>query len=123
MNSISPKKAMEKLETILNAFEHIAPNDTFGGQTSAQFAADVQASRDVRAEIDDMESKLADLKVKRDNIDAGNLKKAELIVNGVVGDPNYGPDSSLYEEMGYIRKSNRKSGLTRKNTKNNNGKE
>ena len=120
MNSISPKKALEKLETILNAFEHIAPNETFGGQTAPQFAADVQESRDVRAEIDDMENQLAALKVKRDNIDLRNLKKAELVVNGVIGDPNYGPDSALYEEMGYIRKSNRQSGLTRKKKTENN---
>jgi hypothetical protein len=32
----------------------------------------------------------------------------------VTGDPAFGPDSSLYEAMGYVRKSERKSGLTRK---------
>jgi hypothetical protein len=31
-----------------------------------------------------------------------------------VGDPNYGDDSNLYEAMGYIRKSERASGLTKK---------
>jgi hypothetical protein len=32
----------------------------------------------------------------------------------VLGDPAYGPDSALYEALGYVRKSERKSGLTRK---------
>jgi hypothetical protein len=38
------------------------------------------------------------------------LNTVQLVVNGVVSDPNYGPDSDLYESMGYVRKS----GLTRK---------
>jgi hypothetical protein len=41
----------------------------------------------------------------------------QLVVNGVVGDPTFGPDSALYEAMGYVRKSERKSGLTRKGKK------
>ena len=37
-----------------------------------------------------------------------------LVVNGVVGDPAYGDDSPLYGAMGFVRKSERKSGLTKK---------
>lgn len=114
MNSISPKKTMEKLETILNAFEQLAPNETFGGMTVAQFLAQVNEARNIRAEIADLEDQLANLKVRRDTIDAKSLEKAQLLVNGVIGNPDFGPDSALYEGMGYIRKSNRKSGLTRK---------
>jgi transcriptional regulator with XRE-family HTH domain len=36
------------------------------------------------------------------------------VIKGVVGDPNYGDDSNLYEAMGYVRKSERASGLTKK---------
>ena len=36
------------------------------------------------------------------------------VVNGVKGDPNFGDDSDLYDSMGYVRKSDRQSGLTRK---------
>ena len=40
--------------------------------------------------------------------------QAQLVVAGVLADPTEGPDSSLYEAMGYTRKSERRSGLTRK---------
>ena len=50
----------------------------------------------------------------REDADQVSLAKAAMIVAGVVGDPSFGPDSSLYEAMGYTRKSERKSGLTRK---------
>jgi hypothetical protein len=33
---------------------------------------------------------------------------------GVAGDPAYGNDSPLYGAMGFVRKSEKKSGLTRK---------
>ncbi len=36
------------------------------------------------------------------------------VVNGVKGDPAFGEDCDLYEAMGYVRKSERKSGLSRK---------
>jgi len=35
------------------------------------------------------------------------------LVNGVRADPDFGPDSALYEALGYTRESERKSGLTR----------
>jgi hypothetical protein len=41
-------------------------------------------------------------------------RKNQLVVSGVLADPSEGPDSSVYEAMGYTRKSERRSGLTRK---------
>jgi hypothetical protein len=45
------------------------------------------------------------------------LKIALSGVNGVLADPEEGPDSPLYEAFGYTRASERKSGLTRKGIK------
>ena len=36
------------------------------------------------------------------------------VIKAVVADENYGDDSALYESMGYVRKSVRASGLSRK---------
>ena len=35
------------------------------------------------------------------------------MVNAVKGDPDEGEDGELYEAMGYVRKSERRSGLSR----------
>ncbi|HMJ90310.1 MAG TPA: hypothetical protein VK530_10860 [Candidatus Acidoferrum sp.] len=35
------------------------------------------------------------------------------VVNSIKGDPNHGENSPLYASFGYIRKDDRKSGLTR----------
>ncbi len=36
-----------------------------------------------------------------------------MVVNSVKGTPGFGPDSPLYRALGYIRKSERRSGLSR----------
>lgn len=114
MARITPKKALEDLERVEDALTELAPNEKFGDILLADYKAQVQESRDVRQELVDLEVKTTNTTNKRDTTDTKGLKMRELIVNGVIGNPAYGPDSSLYEAMGFIRKSERKSGLTRK---------
>jgi hypothetical protein len=114
MKNTNPKKTLEKLETVLNAFKELAPDKTFGGVTLSNYLSQVNASRDSRSDIEDIDDQKIQAITKRDNTDETSINMANLIINGVVGDPAFGPDSALYEAMGYVRKSNRKSGLTRK---------
>lgn len=114
MARITPKKAMENLEMIEDALSELAPGVKFGGIALADYKEQVQRSRDVRQELVDLEVKTSNTAIKRDNTDGDGLKMRELIVNGVIGNPDFGPDSALYEAMGFVRKSDRKSGLTRK---------
>ena len=110
----SPKSNEEQLTTILNAWKNLAADKTFGGMTDAQFEAFIQPSMTVRAQLVENDNERTHLLNTREANDEVSLGKAELVVNGVIGDPNYGRDSSLYEAMGYTRKSERQSGLTRK---------
>ncbi len=109
-----PKGIQEKIEKMVNAWETLAPNKTFGGMTLAQFQAAVQPSQAARQRINDLEAQRTQAQAERDRADEESLAKVQLVVNGVIGDPTEGPDSALYEAMGYRRKSERKSGLTRK---------
>lgn len=59
----------------------------------------------------------AQLKMKRDaryNLYIALNAKRTKVAQGVVGSPDYGDDSPLYGAMGFVRKSVRASGLTRK---------
>jgi hypothetical protein len=49
----------------------------------------------------------------REDADKASMAKAAAIVAGVLADPAFGPNSSLYEAMGYTRKDEPKSGLHR----------
>lgn len=109
-----PEQNLNKSELTLNAVTELAPDVSFGGLKAADFAVKIQAMRDVRQEVADLEAQLSAARDRRDQIDAEGLEAEQLVVNGIVGDPNYGPDSPLYGATGRKRKSERASGLTRK---------
>jgi hypothetical protein len=109
-----PKITLEKLNNIIKGWETLAPDKSFGGMTLAQFKAAVKPSFDARDELTALENQVQSKQIARDNADAESLRLLQLVVNGVVGDPEEGPDSDLYDSFGYTRKSERKTGLTRK---------
>ncbi len=109
-----PKDTLEKLQEVLNAWSTLADNKKFAGMTVDDFRALVTAAIDDRAAVEKAEAELTAAIAKRDTGDDARLAKVELVVNAVRGDPTEGPDSPLLTEMGYTRKSTRKSGLTRK---------
>jgi hypothetical protein len=51
----------------------------------------------------------------RDDTDKTTIKMRNKFVNGVKGDKDYTKDSAFWEKMGFVRKSERKSGLTQDN--------
>jgi hypothetical protein len=109
-----PKITLEKLNNVIKGWETLAPDKSFGGMTLAQFKAAVKPSFDTRDELATLESQVQSKQVERDTVDVASLRFVQLVVNGVVGDPEEGPDGDLYGSFGYTRKSERKTGLTRK---------
>ncbi len=112
--SLSPKETGEKLASVLQAWKDLRPTKTFAGMTLAQFTAKVQPSLDARAQIDTLENQLTAAMDERDTADVETIKQVLLVVNAVKGDPTEGEDGELYDAMGYVRKSERASGLTQK---------
>ena len=109
----NPKSNEQKMNTMLNAWETLASAKSFGGMTLDQFKAIATPAQTARQRIADLEGQMTQAINDRDAGDTAFLVKAQLVVNGVLADPSEGPDSSLYEAMGYTRKSERRSGLTR----------
>ena len=114
MSKINPSKMMTKLTKILDAWKNIAPAESFGGMTLAQFQTEVEKSAAVREELSDLENQVTNKMQERDTTDTANWEKAQFVVNSVAGNPNFGKNSGLYEAMGYVPTDQKKSGLTRK---------
>lgn len=110
----SPKNNEDKMLKVLTAWKTLAPDKTFGGMTAAQFETQVNKSLAPRTRLEELDDEVKQQQASRESEDATTMSKINLIVNGVLADPTEGDDSALYEAMGYIRKSDRKSGLTRK---------
>jgi hypothetical protein len=112
--SANPGKVEQDTNAILKAWGQLAPTATFGGMTLQQYTAKVQPSLDARKQLDDLATATLSWTDKRDDADTDTLDANAAAIKGIVGDVNYGDDSDLYEACGYIRKSEKKSGLTRK---------
>lgn len=107
------KVTEQAIKDIATAWVNEAAEVSFGGMTLAQYKTKVKPSADARAEVDRMEKLLATAINRREDADKASNTTNQLVVNGVKGDPAYGEDCDLYEAMGYVRKSERKSGLSR----------
>jgi hypothetical protein len=97
-----------------SAWATLRPQKTFAGMTLAQLQEKVAPSLAARAIIARLENELIAAQNQRDDADAASLEAIQFVVNAVKGDPEEGEDGELYEAMGYVRKSERKSGLSRK---------
>ncbi len=114
MPTQSPKKVAAKLQKLIDGWTTIRPAKSFGGMTLEQFKAKVQPSLDTRSQLVTLSSQATDNRTQRHASDDASLQLVQLVVNAVKGDPEEGEDGSLYAAMGYVPKSQRRSGLTRK---------
>lgn len=109
----SPTVTEARLKEISKAWKEIAPNEKFAGMTYAEFLLKIKPSTDLRDKIGGLETQISEAINQRDDADVQSLDVCAMVVNSVKGTPGYGADSPLYEAMGYVRKSERKSGLSR----------
>ena len=110
----SPKINEDKMMKALNALKTLAPGKKFGNKGSDEFEIQVNKSLAPRQRLGELDDEKLEQQTLRDAEDIKTLKMLESLVAGVVADDEFGSDSALYEAMGYVRKSDRKSGLTRK---------
>lgn len=111
---ISPEAFKKKLDAVVKAWTEEASEASFASMTLARFKEAVQQSYDARAKVDRGERMAEEGANERADADVVSNDKLLLVVNAVKGDPNFGENSDLYEAMGYVRKTERRSGLTRK---------
>lgn len=115
MSKISIKRIKEKVLRILNAWLEGAPTVTeFRNTKRADFEARIAEAQALEDKAADLETQLsmtrdqiADIYSQLDD-DAVDIRK------GVEGHKDFGDDSPLIGSMGFVRKSERKTGLTRK---------
>ena len=112
--SSKPKMNGEKIAAVVKAWEDLRSAKSFASMTLTQFKTAVKPSLDARDSIGKLENQLIAAEDQRDIADVESMKQLLLVVNAVKGDPTEGEDGELYEAMGYVRKSERKTGKTNK---------
>ena len=108
------KTIVFRIESFLAAWRELAPEAIFAGMSLAQFEEAVAPPLELRRNILALDKQLNGLRTEKSKVDETANELLELVVNSVRGTPGFGADSALYRAFGYVRKSERKSGLTRK---------
>ena len=108
------KDTAARIQKFRLSWREMAPNASFAGMTLVQFEDAVSDPLTVRDEIEALESQLEGKKAEKLIADGIANDVLDLVVNSVRGTPGFGQDCPLYRAFGYVRKSDRKSGLTRK---------
>jgi hypothetical protein len=111
---LSIRKTVEKIEVVIQAWSKLRPGKTFAGHTLEQFIGLIQPSRDVRVEISEAELRLQSANARRVTVDRVSMKALQRVINAVKADPEEGDDGELYAAMGFVRSSERSTGLTRR---------
>jgi len=114
----APKTNYEKIQKVLSAWTDLRPQKSFAGMKLAEFTVRIAPSDAARKEISRLENALTAAQNQRTEADEAGLAIALRVVNAVKADEEEGEDGELYETMGYVRRSERKSGLQRKKKKN-----
>jgi len=113
MAKVNNKEVKEQCNVMDDAWVEGAKTVEFNGITQTEFAADI-ADAAADTEIGDIEAHLKMKREERDDKYFALNEKRSAVGKGVAGSKDYGDDSPLYGAMGFVRKSDRASGLTRK---------
>ena len=94
-------------------WENEAKDTVFGGISWSGHFADVSACRELDARIEELESRLDGECATRDQHRTQLAESNRKVHYGVLAHPEHGDDCSLLARMGYTRRSDYNSGLTR----------
>lgn len=97
-------------EQFLASWLEFAPDVTFAGLTLAQFEDKSKTPLDARKSIREVQTKLRGLLLDRDKADELLNQDLILIAHAIRGNELFGEDCAFYRSLGFIPKSERKTG-------------
>jgi prophage DNA circulation protein len=115
MANANTKTVLQRREKFLTAWREHAPDATFAETSLAEFEAQTNNLDLVIQQMKAAQSKLDGFMLDRDKAVHELNEKMLLIAHGIRGTPQYGEDCSLYRALGFVPKSERKTGLKRNN--------
>lgn len=105
----------QSLDSLLRAWEELAPDAVFSEMTLEQFRTATAAAYETRQQIAWLDQQRLSLMATRAIADEAATEQYLLVVHSIKGSPKHGENSPLYRALGYVTKAERRSGLTRRN--------
>jgi hypothetical protein len=113
MAKANTKTVLLRRDKFLTAWREHAPDATFAETSLVEFEAQTNNLDQLVQQMKAAQSKLDGLMLDRDKAVQDLNEKMLLLVHAIRGTPQYGEDCSLYRALGFVPKSERKSGLRR----------
>ncbi|HEV7473431.1 MAG TPA: hypothetical protein VGN90_05225 [Pyrinomonadaceae bacterium] len=113
---LNNKQIRERITKMSNAWEQGASTVTFMGIARDTFQANIQAAAAADQEVADIEAQLKMKRTARDEKYKQVNDESIKVRDGVEGHADFGSNHPIYAAMGFVRPSDRKSGLTKKKT-------
>jgi hypothetical protein len=79
----NPKRTVNKLQKLIDAWTTLRPTKSFGGMTLEQFKTQVQPSLTARDQLVTLRNQTTDNRTLRQQSDDTSLELAQLVVNSV----------------------------------------
>jgi hypothetical protein len=111
---MSPGEVERRLEQAEHAWESACPEQSFAEMTLEQFKQARQSCLEAKAKVAAAEAQWQAARMERNTVYEKVLELLQWVVNSVKGHPKYGENSAVYTAMGYVPKSERASGLSRR---------
>jgi hypothetical protein len=110
------KSKYDQVKQIVAGWKKVRPSKTIDGQTVDQFTTNkLKPCNDARDTLESLKLQTVAAANARDKADDAAYIAAQDIVKAVRADKTEGgDDGDLYEAMGFVRKSERRSGLSRR---------
>jgi hypothetical protein len=111
---MTPVEVERKIAQVTHGWEISCAEQPFAEMTLEQFKQVLHPCEDTKAKFAAADAQWETARRERNAAYAKALEVIQLVVNSVKGHPKFGVDSAVYSAMGYIAKSERRSGLTQR---------
>lgn len=105
-----------KAQRLDAAWTELAADDTLGGVVRADFETALQAATDAEQALAEAKASATEKQVAKTNAMFALQTLNNTVANGIRGSATHGEDSDLWKAAGYTRKSERRTGNTRKHS-------
>ena len=114
MININKPKTVARAELVQAAWKNQAPEEIFGGLGLEDHKVALAGVRKAETQVEALEVALKGARELRDDRVVELALINRKVYHGVLGHPDYGDDCATLAQMGYVRRSKRASGLTRR---------
>ena len=103
-------------DLVVQEWEAVAPGESLGGMTLEEFKAATEPVVAERANLKRLRGDVSGAIARRNTADQIAKKIINRVIAGVKASPNFGPDSDLYRQLGYVPDIERQRPTKRGNT-------